>query len=267
MTAGPAPSHNNGAYSPTAEKRTNEMALVYTIDAGFPVRVGKWRMTVGTVAFDNSYPTGGEAMVYSSFKFHRVLNDVQFVGGQKGYNIEFAGTTAKVMSPAVNERILNPDQAARSLIGAAGDVTVFHVSRPTYVVGFSSVVTTTLHTSTGAPVMSVAKRNPDGAGGAVELATITYTDHDAVGALDSYFTGIGAVGGGATTASALVTPYLIPAGYTIALIHKTQGTNGGGDAGEAKCHIAVSDVGANIELPNTYDLSALTAVRFMAFGY
>jgi len=243
------------------------MPLVYTIDAGFPVRVGKWRMTVGSVAFDNSYPTGGEAMVYSSFKFHRVLNDVQFVGGQKGFNIEYAGGFAKVMAPAFNERILNPSQAARSLIAAAADVTTFHVGRTTYVVGLASVVTTALHTSTGAPVMSVEKRDPDGTSNAVELATITYVDHDAVGALDSYFTGVGATGGGATTTSRLVTPYLVPAGYTIVLRHKTQGTNGGGDAGEAKVQIAVIDADANVELPNTYDLSALTAVRFMAIGF
>ena len=95
---------------------------------------------------------------------------------------------------------------------------------------------------------------------------ITYADTDAVGVLDSYSTGAGAVGGGTTTSSRLVTPYLVPAGYTLVLKHKVQCV-GGAIAGAAKVHIAVIDADANVELPNTYDLSALTAVRFIAIGW
>ena len=170
------------------------------------------------------------------------------------------------MAPAFNERILNPSEAAHDLASAANIVSTYHVARTTYVVGLYSVVTVAVVFTTTAPVMSVDKADPDGTTAATELGTITYVTADAPGALDSYATGVGAVGGGATTSSRLVTPYLVPAGYTILLRHKTQAV-GGGIAGEAKVHIAVIDADANVELPNTYDLSALTAVRFMAFGF
>jgi len=245
------------------------MALAFTLDTGFPVRMGLRRMSRGTIAFDNSYPTGGEAITAANLGFKVTVEEVLISGGQLGYCFEWDKTNSKlkVVMPVGAPRVLNPAEAARNLVAAAADVSTYHLTRAGYCVGFSSVVTTLTAIDTIAAVMSVEKRDPDGASNAVELATITYADADPVGTLDSFFTAGGATGGGATTANALDTPYVVPAGYTLVLKHKTQGTDSGAAAGAAKCHIWIQELMPNLELDNAADLSALTAVRFVAFGW
>jgi len=61
------------------------MALVFTIDPGYPIRMGKGNMCCGTVAFDNSYPTNGEAITVTDFKFDTQLLSLEMVGGMGGY--------------------------------------------------------------------------------------------------------------------------------------------------------------------------------------
>ena len=63
----------------------------------------------------------------------------------------------------------------------------------------------------------------------------------------------------------MAVPYLVPAGYTLVL-RETIAANGVGAAGACKVHIWVTSTDANVELPNTFDLSAWTAVQFIASG-
>lgn len=243
------------------------MAITVTPDTGFPQRMGKRRISIGSILFDSSYPTGGEAITAANLGFTSIDN-MSFAGGQKGLRFAFDKGNLKVMveAPAFTRHCLNPAQATRNLAGAAGDVATFQHGRDLYVVGFSSVVTTALVFTTTSPCLSVEKRAADGSSTVVELATVTYVTADAVGVVDSYFTGAGAVGGGLTTALALATPYKIVAGETIVLKHKTQAV-GGAIAGYAIGHIWVVDYDSIEECPNTFDLSGLTAVRYTAFGY
>jgi len=241
------------------------MGLVATLDYGTPVRLGERFVSSGSLTFDSSYPSGGEPAAPGIFGFRQVLEAIEFGGGSKGFQFEYDRTagTIKVMGRAQGQRILNPDQAATTITGAPAVITTFHVTRPTYVMGVYSVVTTLMACETIQPVMSVDKADPDGASNAVELATITYGATDAVGVLDSYRVPSTAVGGGAS--AVLTAPYLVAAGYTILVRHKTTGT-GAAAAGAAKITIAVATVHANVELGNAHNLSALSAVRFLAFG-
>jgi len=244
------------------------MALTFTLDSGFPKRIGHIKESRGTIAFA-TYSTGGDAVTAAMCGFNTYLYGLTIEGGAEGYKLEWDGANSKikVLMPAGAPRVLNPGEAERDLSAAAADVTTFHVSRDCYVVGVSSVVTTLVAADTTVPVMSVEKRDADGSSNAVELATITYADTDAVGTLDSYFTSGGATGGGATVSSALATPYAVDAGETLVLKHKTQAADGSSAAGGAKVHIWIADFIGDLELDNGYDLSGLTAVRFSASGW
>jgi len=243
--------------------------ITVTIDTGAPIRIGKRQFSTGSIAMDNSYPTGGEAITPANLGFWTTIEGLEFIGGRRGYAWEYDKSAGKIIARAAafSHECLNPLQAVLSLIGAAADVTTFQFGTDMYVVGLDSVVTTALHTATILPVVSIEKRDADGTSNAVELATITYADHDAVGAVDAVFVGSADVGGGVDVASALASPYKVPAGYTLVFKHKTQGTNGGGDAGEAKCHLWVAKDIPNVELPSTFDLSGVTALRFVAWGW
>lgn len=229
--------------------------------------MGKRQIVSGSILFDNSYPTGGEAITAADFGL-TVLDNLGFGGGQKGLDFDYNKTTGKIMVylPAMSRICLNPAQAARNLAAAAADVTTFQHGTDLYVVGLDSVVTTAVVATATAPVMSIEKRDADGASTVVELATITYANTDAVGVVDSVFVGAGDVGGGADTTARLASPYKISAGQTIVLKHKTQCV-GGVIAGAAICHIYVVTCDAGEELPNTFDLSGYTVVRYTAFGY
>lgn len=244
------------------------MAIAFTITNSISMADYKGKMVYGTIAFDSSYPTGGEVITPGKFGFRRAIGSITFSGGQNGLAFEYDEVNSKIIvkQPCFTRTCLNPGEAQRDLEAVAADVTIFQVGTNLYVVGLSSVVTEEVHASTGVPVMSLEKRDADAASNAVELATITYVNHDAVGAVDSYMTGAGAVGGGATVASALATPYRVLAGYTLVLKHKTAATDGTAADGGAKCHIWVASTDANVELPNAFDLSAWTAVQFVATG-
>lgn len=244
------------------------MPLVITLDRA-PRRHGQQRLATGTMAWDSSYPAGGEVITPAMFGMLKYLDSVAIVGESQGYRIGFdkPNSTLKIVGPTFLETVLNPDQATRVLTAGAADVAVFHAPKAMYVTGLYSVVDLLLATDTIVPVMSVDVADADAATARVELATITYVDADAVGALDSYSVTGGAVGGGATTAAALATPYLVAAGRSIVLEHKTAGTDSGAAAGSAKVFITVADYDANLELDTAHNLSGLTAVRFEAWGY
>ena len=243
------------------------MPLVFTLDAGFPQRMGKRQICTGAVAFDNSYLTGGEAVLATDFGMV-TLDQLSFGGGQQGFLCDYddAAATIQVTLPAFARHCINPAQAAVDLAGAAADVATFQFGHDLWVVGFSSVVTVAVIATGTDPAMTVEKRDPDGAANAVELAELTYTDTDAVGEVDSVFVGEGDVGGSLDTAAALASPYPVAAGETLVLQHEVQCV-GGAIAGESICHIWVVSSDQGEELPNTFDLSALTAVRFTALGY
>jgi len=57
------------------------MGLTVTLDSGFPKRLGKYRMSCGTIAFDASYPTGGEAIAAADVGFPTTIDALIFVGG------------------------------------------------------------------------------------------------------------------------------------------------------------------------------------------
>ena len=241
------------------------MGLVATLDHGTPTRLGQCWVSTGNLAFDSSYPAGGEPASPGIFGFWNVLEGIHFGGGSKGFQFDYDRTagTIKVMARATHERILNPSVAAKVITGAPSAIATYHVTRPTYVMGFYSVVTTLMACETIQPIIVLDKRDPDGTSNAVELGTVTYGATDAVGTLDSYRVPSTAVGGAASTQ--LAAPYLVPAGYTICLYHGTTGT-GAAPAGAAKVTVAVMDAHANVDLGATHNLSTLTAVRFLAFG-
>jgi len=241
------------------------VAIVFTLDYTTPHRMGKRRVQSGTLAFDNSYTTAGEAITAAQLGFITVIDQLVVTGGAKGHKIEFdqAGLLLKVTAPAYSRHLVNPAQAPVTLTDAAADITTFQFGRDLYVVGFSSVVTTVLACETVQPAVLVAKRDADGVSNSVTMATITYAATDAVGVVDSIFAGGGAVGDGVATSTL---PYRVPAGYTIVLRHSVQGT-GVAATGAAKCHIFVADIDEGEDLWSTADLSGLTAVEFIALGY
>ena len=57
------------------------MALEATLDAGFPARVGKKRMSCGTLKFDSSYPTNGEPITPQLIGFQSRIEAISFIGG------------------------------------------------------------------------------------------------------------------------------------------------------------------------------------------
>lgn len=246
------------------------MGLTFTLDTGFPGRIGDGRrISCGSIAFDTSYPTGGEAITIGDVGFQRQIDSFEILGGGKGFQFSWDKTNSKIIANAAaySMRQVNPTEATSSLVDAAGDVSVYYFSKAVYVVGFSSIVTTLTAVDVTVPVISLDVVDADGSSNRTELATITYADADAVGALDSYFTVGGATGGGATTASALATPYLVAAGKRLILEHKTQGADGTSAAGAAIAHVWVVDAGAGNDLPNTYNISTVTALRFIALGW
>ncbi len=245
------------------------MAVVITLDALSPHRVGLCKASYGTLAMDNSCPLGGEPITANLMGFHHAIYAVEFSGDLLGTQLHWDYATQSLISTpmAMQREILNPAQALRDLIAGAADVSTFQMGVDTYVLGFSSVVVTLTAIDTIAAVMSLEKRDADGAAGGIELAEITYTDADAVGEVDSVFVGAGDVGGAVDTAAALATPYLVAAGETLALVHKTAGTDSGAADGDAICHvwIAIADPGET--MPAAHDMSGVTAARFTAFGW
>lgn len=242
------------------------MGITVSVDSGFPQRMGKRKISVGSILMDNSYPTGGEAVTAANLGL-TAIDNMSFGGGQKGLRFAFDKTASKIMVeiPSFARHVMNPAEAARNLASSAADVSTFRWGTDVYIVGLSSVVTVAVVATTTAPVMSIEKRDADGSSNAVEVATITYTTGDAAGAVDSVFVGGGDVGGGADVATLLAAPYKVAAGYTVVLKHKTQAV--GSAAGQAICHIWGVTYDGLEECPNTFDLSGLTAVRFTAFGY
>ena len=73
------------------------MALTFTLDNGFPVRVGKRKLSCGTIAWDNSYPTGGEAVTVANFGFTTAIDSVVIIGGRAGYVADFDKTNSKIL--------------------------------------------------------------------------------------------------------------------------------------------------------------------------
>jgi len=243
------------------------MALTWTLDKQ-PDRMGEVKVSHGSVAMDNSCPSAGESITPNVLGFDSGIYAIEFTGLLKGANLHFEYGSQKVIArlPGFGRHCLNPAQAARNLVTAAADVTIFQHGKDLYVVGFSSVVTVLLAMETIQPVMSIEKRDADGAANAVELATITYGATDAVGTVDCVMVGTGDVGGAVDVASALASPYKVPAGYTLVLKHKTAGT-GAAAAGQAKCHLWVVSCDAGEPMPDAFDLSGITAARFTAYGW
>ncbi len=241
------------------------MSIAVTLDSGSPHRMGLCKASYGSLAMDSSCPAAGEPIAANEVGFHSAIYAMEFSGALKGTRLHWDYLTQRVMATpiAMQREILNPAQAAKDLTAVAADVTTFQVGKAMYVLGFSSVVTTLLACETIQPVMSIEKRDPDGAANAVELATITYGATDAVGTVDSVFSGGGAVGGGVAVATL---PYLVPAGYTLVLKHKTRGT-GAAAAGAAKCHVWVAIADPAEAMPDGFNMAGLTAARFTAYGW
>jgi len=62
-----------------------------------PQRVGKRRMCTGTMAFDASYPTGGEPVTPSDFGFKKAIDSISLIGGKGGYVGDFDKTNSKIL--------------------------------------------------------------------------------------------------------------------------------------------------------------------------
>jgi len=73
------------------------MALVFTLDSGFPVRLGKRKVCVGSVAWDNSYPAGGEPVTLANVNFVTTLDSIQLVGLAGGYVSDFDKANMKIL--------------------------------------------------------------------------------------------------------------------------------------------------------------------------
>lgn len=217
---------------------------------------------------DSSCPSAGEYVAPNELGFMSGIYGMEFTGVLKGSNLHFEYATQKIISrlPGFWRHPANPGQATRNLASAAADVATLTAGKDLYVVGLSSVVTTALVADTAVPVMSIEKRTAAGAS-AVEIATITYTDLDPVGEVDSVFVGAGDVGGGADSASLLASPYLIPAGFQLVLKHKTQATSASSAAGAAICHIWVASSDYGEPMPDGFNLSGLSLARFTAYGW
>jgi len=73
------------------------MGLTITLDANTPVRIGKRKMSTGTVLFDASYPTNGEAITASDVGFYETIEALVFLGGLSAtQRLDWLKTTSKV---------------------------------------------------------------------------------------------------------------------------------------------------------------------------
>jgi len=70
--------------------------MTYTVDTGYPVRVGKRKFSTGTIAFDASYPTDGEAVTAANLGFGTTIDSLQVIGGTLGYVADFDKTASKI---------------------------------------------------------------------------------------------------------------------------------------------------------------------------
>jgi len=68
------------------------MSLAFTLDGNYPIRMGKLSMSCGTVAFDTSYPTGGEPVTPDDLGFDDEILSLELVGGMGGYVGDFNKT-------------------------------------------------------------------------------------------------------------------------------------------------------------------------------
>ena len=74
------------------------MALTVTLDGGMPRRVGKLRLSTGTLAFDSSYPTNGESLAATALGFRSTCYSLEFVGGDAATKrCSWDKTNAKVL--------------------------------------------------------------------------------------------------------------------------------------------------------------------------
>ena len=90
------------------------MALTLTKTDDFVI--GDRRMWVGTVAFDSSYPTGGEAIAYTDFDFNIELNAV-LVGSQSSL------VPTKVVSydPSTGKLVINVEDGTSGISAEAAN--------------------------------------------------------------------------------------------------------------------------------------------------
>ena len=73
--------------------------MTVTVDTGYPVRVGKRKFSTGTIAFDASYPTNGEAITPANLGFNAggVIDSLQLIGGKGGYIGDFDKANSKIL--------------------------------------------------------------------------------------------------------------------------------------------------------------------------
>jgi len=74
------------------------MGLTATLDANFPKRVGKMRMSCGTFLFDASYPTNGEPITPAMLGFQSRIEAISFIGGMgAGKQIDWDRVNSKLI--------------------------------------------------------------------------------------------------------------------------------------------------------------------------
>ena len=106
------------------------MPLTVALDAGMPIRLGKRRLSTGTITFDDSYPTNGEAYTLADLGMQRNLDVLGFVGDFSGYHFDWDKANGRIKVFRITATIKG-GEAGMVAIGIASDAADVALSKTT----------------------------------------------------------------------------------------------------------------------------------------